>query len=335
MTVRSGDDDDNKTLLLPEVTVPPWLRTGPSADPSVSGPPRAAGAAPTVGDTAAGATGAGRNDAAERGGPPAAPPTRITLGAQGRDGAADGGPAQTGPVHTGSAHGGSARAGHRAPVDDLSTLPLQTPSQLPGAAPEGARDTAPGTARDTAPGAWEGPDGPVAATSLLERRPVRIALMVAAGAAVLGGSAVLGFVVARGATEVGDVPAAVAATPGCADVVEDGKVTGSGPGSLDSPAGAVLAFDHAYYVDRSAEKAFLAVAPSSRMTEEQLRTDGIDRLAEGTMHCVQVSELAPTLLEVELTEFPPESDPVVIRQRIKVAENGDGTWGIVSITPAG
>lgn len=332
MTVRSGDDDDNTVPFLPEVTVPPWLRTGPSAEPSVSGPAPAAGSAAAGGDTVAGASGTGRNEVADRGVPPEAPPTRITLGAQGRDGAPEGAPAPAGSAH----------AGHRPPVDDLSTLPLQSGSALPGSTPTGsplAGSTLTGvtaeSARATAPGVEEEPDETVAPAPLLERRPFRIALMVAAGAAVLGGSAVLGFVVARGATDAGAAPAPVAATPGCEDVVEDGMVRGSGPGSLGSPAGTVLAFDHAYYVDRSAEKAFRAVAPSSRMTEEQLRAEGIDRLAEGTRHCVQVSEIAPTLLEVELTEFPPDSEPVVIHQRIKLAENGDGTWGIVSITPAG
>ena len=100
-------------------------------------------------------------------------------------------------------------------------------------------------------------------------------------------------------------------------------------------AGAVLAFDHAYYVERSAEKAFEAVAPSSRMTEEQLRVEGVERVPEGTTHCVDVRELSPTLLEVDLTEYPPGADPVLIRQRVRVAENPGGTWGIVSITPAG
>lgn len=118
-------------------------------------------------------------------------------------------------------------------------------------------------------------------------------------------------------------------------MAEAGRVSGSGPGSLDTPAGTVLAFDHAYYAERSAEKAFEAVSPSSRMTEEQLRVDGVDKLAEGTGHCVEISELSPTLLEVELTEYPPDADPVLIRQRVRVAENPDGTWGIVSITPAG
>ena len=165
---------------------------------------------------------------------------------------------------------------------------------------------------------------------VLDRRPVRIALLVAAGVAVLGGSAVLGFVVTRGAVS----PSEEAVT-GCTEVSEPGRVVGAGPGSLDTPAGAVLAFDHAYYVERSAAKAFEAVSPSSRMTEEQLRVEGVERVPEGTTHCVEARELSPTLLEVDLTEYPPEADPVLIRQRVRLAENPDGTWGIVSITPAG
>ena len=173
-------------------------------------------------------------------------------------------------------------------------------------------------------------DEPPRSPVVLDRRPVRIALLVAAGVAVLGGSAVLGFVVTRGAVS----PSEEAVT-GCTEVSEPGRVVGAGPGSLDTPAGAVLAFDHAYYVERSAAKAFEAVSPSSRMTEEQLRVEGVERVPEGTTHCVEARELSPTLLEVDLTEYPPEADPVLIRQRVRLAENPDGTWGIVSITPAG
>ena len=360
MTERSGTNDDDKALALPEVTVPPWLRTGPVADPSVPAPQ------PMVG-SATGARGADaeRADVGEPEGPPAAPPTRITLGAQSREAATGGAGAPGGanPDATAGERRGVAACESDAarPVDDLSRLPLRSAARASGfaaasasgadgAQADGAQKVAPtggqkaagtGGRSFTRDGARtpEGEPAAVAAaaptTAFLARRSVRIALSVAAGAAVLGGSGVRGFVVVRGASGSGAGPVAAAATPGCEDLIEDGRVTGSGPGSLDSPAGAVLAFDHAYYVDRSAEKAFEAVAPSSRMTEEQLRVDGIDRLAEGTTHCVQVSELAPTLLEVELTEFTPGADPFVIRQRIRVAETADGTWGIVSITPAG
>lgn len=158
-----------------------------------------------------------------------------------------------------------------------------------------------------------------------------MAWFAVAGVAVLAGSGVLGYFLTRG---VMDAPADDPSE--CVAVAESDRVVGDGPGSLDSPAGAVLAFDHAYYVERSAEKAFEAVAPSSRMSEEQVRVEGIDMVREGTTHCVAVSELSPTLLDVTLTEFPPEdAPPVEIRQRVRVAEDPDGTWGIVSITPAG
>lgn len=240
-------------------------------------------------------------------------------------------------------------------VDDLSTLQLRTVpgTSAPPTAPASVHAAAAGkvapslaapsaaaassVAADSKPAmtAESPPKDSPPVPPLLSRRPVRIALLAVAGVAVLGGSAVLGFVVTRGAAAPDPVPVTAAAASECMESVEHGRVVGSGPGSLDSPAGAVLAFDHAYYVDRSAEKAYEAVSPSSRMTEEQLRTEGIGQLAEGTTHCVEVRELAPTLLEVDLTEFPPESEPVLIRQRVRVAENADRTWGIVSITPAG
>ncbi|MCT1713178.1 hypothetical protein [Dietzia cinnamea] len=288
MADRPTKGDDDETPRLPEVTVPPWLRTGPGPDSSLPG-------VPAVDRSADVAGGAGASRAGGRADEPAreAPPTRITLGA----GAGEGAAAGSGPGRMADAD-----------VDDLSTLPLGTAA-----------------AEVRAP-----VDEPPRSPAVLDRRPARIALLAAAGVAVLGGSAVLGFVVTRGAVN----PSGKAVT-GCGEVSEPGRVVGAGPGSLDTPAGAVLAFDHAYYVARSAEQAFEAVSPSSRMTEEQLRVEGVERVPEGTTHCVEARQLSPTLLEVDLTEYPPEADPVLIRQRVRLAENPDGTWGIVSITPAG
>ncbi|OAH63741.1 hypothetical protein AYJ66_10690 [Dietzia cinnamea] len=293
MAERPTRGDDDETPRLPEVTVPPWLRTGPGPDSSLPG-------VPAVDRSAGVAGGAGASRADDRAEEPAreAPPTRITLGAGAGAGAAADRTAGVEPV---------GRTAVTA-VDDLSTLPLGT------AAAEVRRPV----------------DAPPQSPAVLDRRPVRIALLAAAGVAVLGGSAVLGFVVTRGAVS----PSEEAVT-GCTEVSEPGRVVGAGPGSLDTPAGAILAFDHAYYVERSAEKAFEALSPSSRMTEEQLRVEGVERVPEGTTHCVEARELSPTLLEVDLTEYPPEADPVLIRQRVRLAENPDGTWGIVSITPAG
>ncbi|KAA0918124.1 hypothetical protein [Dietzia sp. ANT_WB102] len=317
---RTGDDDEGPRP--PEVTVPPWLRSGPTPEhaiPGVTAADRSAGAA-TGPDVA--------RAAAREQDPPgqAPPPNRITLGAA----------------------GGSARPGARS-VGSGGPPPAEYPVGPPGSdrLPSGDSDrTNPYDSGRTAPSDADGlstlslgapvavsnrPDDPEPASrAVVDRRPARIALLVAAGVAVLGGSAVLGYVIARGA-----VSPVAEQDSGCVEVSEPGRVVGSGPGSLETPAGAVLAFDHAYYVERSVGKAFEAVAPSSRMTEEQLRVEGVEQVPEGTTHCVELRELSPTLLEVDLTEYPPEAAPVLIRQRVRVAENADGTWGIVSITPAG
>lgn len=305
MTDRPETDDDDEVPRLPEVTVPPWLRTGPTPEQPIPGVPAGDRSPRPAGVADATRAGSPGQDPSGTG----SPPTRITLGAADRsapdrsapDDSTPGGPHPHPPVPT-------RPGGTRRDADELSTLSLATPAASPN----------------------RPPDEPPPAPAVLDRRPVRIALLVAAGVAVLGGSAVLGYVVTRGA-----VSPAAEQDVGCVEVSEPGRVVGSGPGSLSTPAGAVLAFDHAYYVERSAEKAFAAVAPSSRMTEEQLRADGVEQVADGTAHCVEVRELSPTLLEVDLTEYPPEADPVLIRQRVRVAENPDGTWGIVSITPAG
>ena len=226
-----------------------------------------------------------------------ATPSRIRLGAR-RDPEEPAGGARRDP-------GGPRRGG-----DDLSTLPLGFPPADPAQ--------------------WEAADRSRSGTPVRVGRSRRIGLYAVAGVAVLAGSATLGFVITRGA-----VAPAGEQTAGCVAVSEPGRAVGDGPGSLDSPLGTVLAFDHAYYVERSAGKAFEAVSPSSRMTERQLRVDGVDRVPVGTTHCVDARELAPTLLEVELTETAPDTEPVLIRQRVRVAENPDGTWGIVTITPAG
>lgn len=300
---ESGDDDESTPS--PEVTTPPWLRSGPAPEQPL-GP---AGPTPDPEGTDDEPLGGrpGRSDEAA--------PNRITLGARP--------PARSAPEPEGP----------EPPDDDLSTLPLRTSDPGGGAPDEPVPEEQPSSSggRDRAAAATGRAGSAAAPTAAGGGTRNRTAWFAVAATAVLVGSGVLGFFLTRG---VMDAPADDPAE--CAAAEESDGVVGDGPGSLDSPAGAVLAFDHAYYVDRSAEKAFEAVSPSSRMSEEQVRTEGIDRVPEGTTHCVEVAELSPTLLDVTLTEFPPDDEPPIeIRQRIRVAEESDGTWGIVSITPAG
>ena len=310
MTDEPMNNGDDGSAVPPEVTVPPWLRTGPTPEQSMAG-----GAEPRRQESPA-------EDARVDSGVPEprreVPPNRITLGTRRRDDQSSSGPAGPAPAQPPVAAEEIGAGAERGPVDRSPAGPGEADplSRLRLGASSSNQRVSEGE--------------PAAPTAEQDRRPLRIALLAAAGVAVLGGSAVLGYVVTRGAASP-----EVQKPAGCVERADPGRVSGAGPGSLDTPAATVLAFDHAYYAQRSAEKAFEAVSPSSRMTEEQLRVDGVDRVEEGTGHCVQISELSPTLLEVELTEYPPDADPVLIRQRVRVAENPDGTWGIVSITPAG
>ncbi|HJC29120.1 MAG TPA: hypothetical protein H9759_06980 [Candidatus Dietzia intestinipullorum] len=283
--------DDDEPTALPEVTVPPWLRSGPAPGAPVPAPD-AMPAGPGEGrdGTAGTERTAGTDDTA---------PHRITLGTRTPERSA----AEQSPPPR--------------PDDDLSTLPLRgAESQQPTPTPAISADA--GATSGRTPPRWG-----------------RIAVFAAAGAAVLAGSGVIGYVATRGIVDGAEADAAAATAGSCEPVAEDGRTVGSGPGSLDSPAGAVLAFDHAYYVERSVEKAFDAVSPSSRMSPDRVRTAGVEQVADGTTHCVDATEISPTLLEVTLTELPPDAEPVEIRQRVRVEQNPDGTWGIVSITPAG
>lgn len=302
--------DDDESTAVPEVTVPPWLRSGPTPAPTNPAPDVPAGPEPGPGRDERRAPGPGASEKTA--------PHRITLGAR-----------------TPEESPQDRDAPRRPPDDDLSTLPLRSAESQhePGAAlvDDPARDPTSDRASRPTSDRTSGPA--TASTGILPRltgsRGGRIGLFAVAGAAVLAGSGVFGFVLTSGVAA-----GSGAGATDCAAVEEPGRVVGSGPGSLETPAGAVLAFDHAYYAERSAQKAFEAVSPESRMTEARLRQEGVEQVAEGTTHCVDVTEISPTLLEVTLTESPPDAEPVEIRQRVRVEESPDGTWGIVSITPA-
>lgn len=277
---RTDEDDDPGRPA--GVTVPPWLRTGPTP-----GAPPPHPLAPVIGPP-------------DPEGDGETPPHRITLGA---------------------------RSSPLAPVDlsdrgdDLSSLPLRRTSGPPA-----------DPVRPPVVPRRRSPRRPLTTgTTTRPGTPSRAVLLAAGAVAIVAGSAVLGYVLSSGSASASDGGDAGS----CAPVVEAGRVVGDGPGSPDSPADVVLAFDHAFYVERSAEKAFALVSSTSRMSEDRLLTEGIGPLPQGTTHCVDARELSPTLLEVSLTETRPDSPPVLIRQRVRVGQQSDGTWRIVSITPAG
>ncbi|WP_052314471.1 hypothetical protein [Nocardia thailandica] len=108
-----------------------------------------------------------------------------------------------------------------------------------------------------------------------------------------------------------------------------GVVSGFGPGDTSSGPGAILGFNYAYYVQRSAEQArrFLTadalVGPGDRLQA------GIDAVPAGTRHCVTISPLVrlgdADLWAVTVTEYHPTTEPFAPRQIITTRTLGAAT----------
>ncbi|MEV0768611.1 hypothetical protein [Nocardia salmonicida] len=105
----------------------------------------------------------------------------------------------------------------------------------------------------------------------------------------------------------------------CPDERSAGLVTGSGPGGTDSGPAAILGFQHAYYVTRSAEhaKAFLTPEFASGDIGERLQI-GIDAVAPDTRHCVRITLLDNDIdtgsvgWKVDATEHQPGANPQTV-----------------------
>ncbi|MEV0538434.1 hypothetical protein [Nocardia salmonicida] len=137
--------------------------------------------------------------------------------------------------------------------------------------------------------------------------------LVAAG--VLAGLAALAAVAVVTAPDGRAQPTGFA----CEETAGPDVVTGSGPGDTSGPS-AILGFNHAYYVDRSAEQArrFLT-ADSAIATGDRLQT-GIDAAPADTRHCVSISPLTTSSESarwaVTVTEFRPSTEPWIARQTV-------------------
>lgn len=117
----------------------------------------------------------------------------------------------------------------------------------------------------------------------------------------------------------------------CVEQSDGDIVTGSGAGDQESPAGVVLAFQHAYYVERDADKVKPLLAKESEIRDLDALQKGIDSVAEGTTHCVQVEARKDGRARVEVTEIAPDETHTIYRQTVTTNREG-GEVRIVSIT---
>jgi hypothetical protein len=132
-------------------------------------------------------------------------------------------------------------------------------------------------------------------------------------------------------------PATTSATPSdpCPTIVDGAVTTGHGSGDQKTGAGAILAFNYAYYVDRSAAAARAVAAPNAVATADVMQRY-IDQRPAGTQHCLSITDRGRGTYSVVLTEIPPEpgAQPIVYRQTIKTIQSRGKSW-IASITSEG
>lgn len=97
-------------------------------------------------------------------------------------------------------------------------------------------------------------------------------------------------------------------------------------GGTDSGPDAVLAFQYAYYVNRSGEQARSVVTPDADVSPAAVIQRGIDSIPVGTTHCVRITTVAADRYTVEVTEFRPAGAPATYtKQSVRTALVGDRT----------
>jgi hypothetical protein len=131
------------------------------------------------------------------------------------------------------------------------------------------------------------------------------------------------------------------ATPGCVNSAAAGVVIGTGAGGTDSGPDAILWFEHAYYVERSAARARQVVAQYATVAAADHLQHGIDSVPPGTTYCVhitpgppQTSDTLPSTARrwhVEITEQRPGEQSYIIDQTISTIASDDGTVLITDI----
>ena len=190
-----------------------------------------------------------------------------------------------------------------------------------------------------------------------DRRPRRAGILAGGLAAVIAVGAITWYLAgAHGTTPQATPPAAQTASvaagattstskgPQCPERRNDaGVVTGNGPGDQNSGPGVILAFNYAYYVERSGVGAAAVAVPNAVASPPRIQS-AIDQIPVGSSYCMTITETAPHLYRVTNTLTRPHSgqpgignepqQPEVYRQVIETTESGGKTW-IVSIRKGG
>lgn len=109
-------------------------------------------------------------------------------------------------------------------------------------------------------------------------------------------------------------------------------VRGAEVGGTDSGPDAIMWFQHAFYVERSAERAREVVAPDAAVSPAPVIQRGIASVPVGTEYCVRVVTLSDNRYSVEVTERRPGAAPATYDKQLVTTAVVGGRTLITGIT---
>ncbi|MBO0853363.1 MAG: hypothetical protein J2P18_06300 [Nocardia sp.] len=118
----------------------------------------------------------------------------------------------------------------------------------------------------------------------------------------------------------------------CPTERSDRVVRGADVGGTGSGPDAIMWFQHAFYVERSAERALEVVAPGAYVSPAEVIQRGIDSVPLGTDFCVRVVTLAGNRYSVEVTERRPAAAPATYDKQLVTTAVVGGRTLITGIT---
>lgn len=116
----------------------------------------------------------------------------------------------------------------------------------------------------------------------------------------------------------------------------DGVIIGNGPGGTDSGPASILAFDFAYYVQRSGAAARAAVTPDAVgvAPTDSLQSAIDTEISVGAEHCVSIRATTPERFLVTLRERRTSGEEAAYEQQVITTRVVDGRHLIASIGKA-
>ncbi|QBS40030.1 MULTISPECIES: hypothetical protein [unclassified Nocardia] len=102
-------------------------------------------------------------------------------------------------------------------------------------------------------------------------------------------------------------------------------------GGTTSGPDAILAFQYAYYVERSGERVREVVAPDAAVSPAATIQRGIDTIPAGTAHCVRIVTISDNRYSVEVTEYRPGGVPATYNKQTVTTAVIDGRTLITGI----